>query len=126
MKTPREFFLGRHEAAAPRLDRVRNAVLVSMANSRRSIAWKLWEELILPARRAWIGIAAAWVVVIGLNLLAGDDGQSGIRAPGPINPESVIALQRQDQWMAQLTEPLPAKAPEDQPRSEAPVEQKII
>lgn len=90
MKTPRELLLGRHESAVPRLDKIRHA----MSEPGRSISRKLWEELILPVRRAWIGMAAAWMVVITLNLLTGTDTQTRVNTSGPLNPDSVMALQR--------------------------------
>jgi hypothetical protein len=131
MKTPREFLLGRHETAGPRLDQIRHTVLHAMGEPRRSISRKLWEELILPVRRAWIGMAAGWVIVIALNLLTGADTQPGVNTSGPLNPNSVLALQRQEHLVARLIEEdnepsSPAKPPEQQPRSEAPVEQKIV
>ncbi len=131
MKTPRELLLGRHTNAGPALDRIRGGIVDQIANPPPSLTSKLWQELIIPARHAWICLGAAWVVIIGLNLSSGRD--AGVRASetGPMNPNSVIALQRQEQLMAQLAEkdtepPSPAKTPEQRPRSEAPVEYKVV
>ena len=131
MTTPRELLLGRHKDAAPRLDEIRHKLVYRIGDRRPLFAWKLWEELILPARRAWIGIAAGWVIVLALNLAAGGDASVGAREPGPMNPDSVIALQRQERLMAQWVEKddetaLPAKSPEQRPRSEAPVKSKVV
>jgi hypothetical protein len=131
MKTPRELLLGRHKTAGPRLDQIRLKIVDQIGERRPFFALKLWRELILPARRAWICLAAGWVVVLALNLTAGADVSVGVNEPGPMNPESIIALQRQERLTAQLIEEdqepsSPAKTPEQRPRSEAPVEQKIV
>jgi hypothetical protein len=131
MKTPRELLLGRHKTAGPRLDQIRLKIVDQIGERRPFFALKLWQELILPARRAWICLAAGWVVVLALNLTAGADVSVGVNEPGPMNPESIIALQRQERLTAQLIEEdqepsSPAKTPEQRPRSEAPVEQKIV
>ena len=131
MKTPRELMMGRHTTAGPRLDQIRQEIVGQIGERRPFIAVKLWQELILPARRAWICLATGWVVVLALNLMTGGDASVGVSEPGPINPDSVIALQRQERLMAQRIdddkEPSsPAKTPEQRPRSEAPVEYKIV
>jgi hypothetical protein len=131
MKTPRELLLGRHTNEGPALDRIRGEIVDQIANRPPSLASKLWQELIIPARHAWMCLGAAWVVIIGLNLSSGRDAAVHANETGPMNPNSVIALQRQEQLMAQLaekdTEPSsPAKAPERRPRSEAPVEYKVV
>jgi hypothetical protein len=131
MKTPRELLLDRHKSARPHLDQIRNQVVCKTGTTPPVFAWRAWRELILPARRAWICLAAGWVVILALNLTTGGDASVVANESGPMNPESVIALQRQERLMAQLidedTEPsLPAKTPEQRPRSEAPAGQKIV
>lgn len=131
MKTPRELLLGRHEATGPRLDQIRRRVVDSVRSKRPVLVLKLWEELILPARHAWMGLAAGWVIILALNLAARGDAGVSVNQPGPPSADSVIALQRKEQLMAQLFEgdreaPPPAKAPEQRPRSEAPVECKVV
>jgi hypothetical protein len=131
MKTPRELLLGRHQAAGPRLDEIRKRVIDSVRSKRPFFALKLWEELILPARHAWMGLAAGWVLILALDLAARGDAGVSVNKPGPPSADSVIALQRKEQLMAQLfkedEDPSPpAKAPEQRPRSEAPVECKIV
>ncbi len=131
MKTPRELLLGRHQAAGPSLDQIRQTIVGKIGQKPPSFVLKLWQELILPARRAWICLAAGWVVVFALNLTAGSDASPSVSASGPMDPESVISLQRQERLMAQLiegdTEPAaPARSPEHRPRSEAPAGQKTV
>jgi hypothetical protein len=131
MKTPREILFDRQKEAGPRLDQIRRTVVDNLREPRRSFALKLWEELVLPARRAWMALAAAWVVVLALNLMTGRETSVSVsNNSGPMNPDSVIALQRQERLMAQSIEKdedpsLPSKAQERSPRSEAPVEHKV-
>ena len=80
MKTPREILLTRHTAANARLDAIR-AESVRAASTRQSsshgklvfagtvfqILTTAFRELIVPARRTWMGLAAAWVVLAVLN-----------------------------------------------------------
>jgi hypothetical protein len=131
MKTPREILFSRHKNAGPSLDQIRNDVVGQIGAARTSIAVKLWRELIVPVRHAWIGIGAAWVVVLALSLMARGDSSVRAAKPGPINPDSVIALQRKEQLMARLAEndgspAAPAETPEHRPRSEVRVEYKVI
>jgi hypothetical protein len=131
MKTPREFLLGRHKAAGPRLNQIRREIVGRIGSRRPFFVLTLWHELILPARRAWICLAAGWVVALTLNLMTGGETAGRVNETGSMNPDSVIALQRQERLMAQLIdddkEPSsPAKTPEQRPRSEAPVEYKVV
>jgi hypothetical protein len=131
MKTPRELLLARHKAAGPRLDEIRHKIVDTIGARRPLFAVKLWEELILPVRHAWIGLAAAWTVILVLNLSSSGDASVRVSQTGPMNPDSVIALQRRERLMAHLVErdeeiAAPAKTPEQRPRSEAPVEHKIV
>ena len=72
MKTPRDLLFARHQAAAPKLDAIRRAA-VAAAGDRHNFAGRrpptaatnifltLWQELFLPGRRIWSGLAGAWV-----------------------------------------------------------------
>ncbi len=125
MKTPREIILGRHKNVVPSLDQIRHDVVAHIGAPRISIAAKLWRELIVPVRHAWIGLGAAWVVVLLLSLMTRGDSSVRTAAQGPVNPNSVIALQHaRNKLMAKLAEnnessSLPAETPERRPRSEA-------
>jgi hypothetical protein len=131
MKTHRELLLARHEGASPQLDEIRRKIVDTISARRPSFAVKLWEELILPARRAWIGLAAGWMLILALNLASRGETSGRVSQTGPVNPDSIIALQRQERLMAWLVErddeiPTPAKTPEQRPRSEAPAECKFV
>ncbi len=131
MKTPREILLNRHKNAEPSLDQIRREIVGRIDAPRRSIAETLWRELFVSARRGWICLAAGWVVVIALNVMTGGETSGSAVKSGPVNPNSVIALQRQEQLMARLAEnegspSSPAEVPERRPRSEVRVEYKVV
>ncbi len=72
MKTLREILLARHQAAAPKLDEIRRAIVAGLRPSppRESgipFALILWRELIWPCRRTWAGLAAAWLAILVFN-----------------------------------------------------------
>ncbi len=121
MKTPREILLDRHRNADSKLDAIRREVLAECAQtgpsvesrqsppafSFSSLASKLWCELILPCRRIWAGMAAVWMLILGLHLAAGIGQISGITVnqvskPGP---EIVAAMRERRELMAQLLDP---------------------
>jgi hypothetical protein len=128
MKTPRELLFTRHKNVMPRLDQIRDTVVDGMFEKRRSITQKLWEELILPARRVWAGLGVAWIVVIAMNFLTGSGPHVNFTVAGPIAPESVMALQRSERLMARAgeTDAQPAEQPEIQPRSDIYVREKVV
>jgi len=68
MKTARELLLNRHRSIEPKLDALRSKAVAALRNSatdaqirgaRTSLPLRIWQELILPARRLWLGMAAA-------------------------------------------------------------------
>ncbi len=83
---------------------------------------KLWQELIWPCRRVWLGLAAIWFVVLAVNLASNDTPKfAANQMPAP-TPEMVAALREQKKLLVQLLDPnastpaLPAAVP--RPRSE--------
>src|SRR5215510_14569104 len=88
MKTPREILLQRHRDAGARLDDIRKRVLAEelgdrvaakaadgekMSNGVAQLALRMWNELFWSCRRAWLVLAAAWVVIIMVNSTGTDD-----------------------------------------------------
>jgi hypothetical protein len=119
MKTPRDLFLERHRAATPRLDRIRNEVLASELTEKgrtepepqgagsadRSPAWMaqtVWHELVRPCRLAWTGLAAVWLLVLGLNIAAPNDPRTLAHAPTPPAPEVLATLREQSRMLTEL------------------------
>jgi len=84
---------------------------------------KVWQELILPCRRAWAGLAAVWLLIWGINA-----GLSSGPGPSPAMrtataPAALETLKEQRRVLAELIPPAdnqPADAPRrtPQPRSD--------
>ncbi len=138
MKTPREILLQRHESNGPQLDAIRRAVVEKIHNQATKqpgsvlvslflrCSQNFWRELIWPSRRIWAGIAAAWVLIVAVNLR---DVRSDALARldyTPISPAMLMALREPERWFNDFAEP--QKAPEADrkkksapaPRSESP------
>jgi hypothetical protein len=141
MKTPREILLDRHRKAESKLDAIRREVLAEFVQTEPTakipqtappfsfsmLRAKLWRELILPCRHIWAGLAAAWMLILGLHLAAGSDQNPGTslnRSSKP-GPEIVAAVRERRELMAQLLDPftsLPAARPKvPGPRGSVPM-----
>ena len=79
MKTARELLLKRHRSIEPKLDALRaktvsalreSATELPVASAKTSLRIRIWQELILPARRLWLGMAAAWCLIVLLHASA--------------------------------------------------------
>ena len=97
MKTPRDILFEKHQNAGPKLDAIRQSVVVAASRQSAGISipksqWSLiphlifptfWRELILPSRRVWSGLAATWLILIFVNLAERDPASSikGVTAP---------------------------------------------
>lgn len=105
MKTPREILLQRHRDRQSQLDRIRQNVLAKEFNTRRATAptsivhWVrvLWQQLILPCRRSWAVIAAAWVVIAALRVLTGAEP-----VPTATRTSSLDSAALQAKWRERL------------------------
>ena len=75
-KTPRELLLARHKAVTSKLDAIRHRVVEGLnqkttpvpSTRRGAAALSAWLEILraevfLPTRRAWVGLAAVWLVI---------------------------------------------------------------
>ena len=121
MKTPREILLERHRNAESKLDAIRREVLAEFVQTEPTVerrptpptfsfsllAAKLWRELVWPCRRIWAGMAATWMVILGLHLAAGSGEATRVTVnhvskPGP---EIVAAVRERRELMAQLLDP---------------------
>ena len=133
MKTPREIFLARHQAATPKLDAIRRLVVIELNNkgtkeqSRHAffVAWllgcsnKLWLELVWPCRRIWTELAVVWVLLAVINF-SQRDNVSGITGISAHSDGTMMSLQVQQRWMNELLadRSLPVEA--DRPRNFTP------
>jgi hypothetical protein len=134
MKTPRDLLLSRHAAAQPNLDALRRQVVaehlgpasLEEAAPPHGFVRALWVELFWPSRRAWAGLAAVWVVVLGLNLAARQRSSEPTALVNQSSParELRLVLVEQARLRAELLqiEPLPGTEPPKRsipgPRSE--------
>jgi hypothetical protein len=136
MRTPREILLHRHRAAEPKLEAISRAALAQL-NAKQMprqppalVSWMLclagtfWREAIWPARRAWAGLAAAWLLILAANL---DFRLGAPLTPLHLSPGSAglaLTIREQEQLITELTEaPQPEKSqprtsPKPQPRSQ--------
>ena len=137
MKTPRDILLNRHQTAAPKLDRLRREVidqevraapvpeedLPSIVQSPGDWLQVLWRHALRPWRPAWMGLAVAWLVILGLHL-AGNGASGTVSSPSTrLAPTAVAELQEQLKLRAELLGTIPQDrvepgAPRVGPRSE--------
>jgi hypothetical protein len=139
MKTPREILLDRHRSAGPKLDAVREAALAAAFSGTEQNANQpgeirapfairftqvLWRELIFPCRRIWAGLAAVWLVILVLNMPAGEKHAQLATISSPPDKQVLAVLREQKEMLAQLVEPMipsPAIRPKTPgPRGELP------
>ena len=123
MKTPREILLARHEAAEPKLDALRRGVIENLptnesprANRMNNLVAACRELFRLP-RWAWSGLAAAWLVIVGLNVATRETPAK--QAPLTLakrSSDTLQALREQKQLFAELVGLRPEKSDADVPR----------
>jgi hypothetical protein len=123
MKTPREILFARHEAAEPKLDAIRRRVLTPAEENqcqKKSALSRIIEscqEFFRVPRIAWVGFAAAWLVIIALNIASSDAPRMNVTvasAPTKRSPEMLQALREQKRLFAELVGSLSS------PEAEAP------
>jgi hypothetical protein len=112
MKTPRDILLGRHRPIESKLDAIREGVVAQCREERRGAIPKmvvagmaalpilLWRELILPSRRTWAGIAAAWVVILAVNFSLRDPVPPGNAAK--MSAPEMMSFQEQQKLLNEL------------------------
>jgi hypothetical protein len=138
MKTPREILLKRHQAAAPKLDAIRQSVVAAVCDRRPAMndalerrsqtaatkIWHvLWRELVFPSRRIWAGLAVIWLVLAAVNLTQRDHSPVAVMASTP--PQMILSFRQQERLLTELLGPNndaraaePATPLLPQPRSE--------
>src|SRR5438445_9101512 len=63
---------------------------------------KLWQELFWPCRRVWIGLGAAWLVILALNLAAGQTPKLAVNKTTRPSRETLMAVREQRKLLIQL------------------------
>jgi len=135
MKTPRDILFARHQAAAPKLDALRHELVAELNNketkeqsfpallvaSLLGCSNKLWLELVWPCRRVWTGLAAAWLIILAVNLAQHEPSPAGKMNAAP----AMMSFRDQQRWMNELfadrTPPVEAEPPKTfapKPRTE--------
>jgi hypothetical protein len=132
MKTPREILFARHRRAEVNLDHLRRKVLAGLPASGsaetcepnrgekrliRTALTKAWLELIWPSRRAWVGIAALWLIVGAANLAM----KAGFQSSPPIGAapvrEMAQGFEERRRLLAELLPPVKPVPPIQPSRS---------
>lgn len=126
MKTPRELLLEKNAGALPDLDRVRRAALDEIfppprrRPARSPLAWAatLWEQLVLPSRYAWAGVAAAWLIIVAVNVTQAGGGAAATtsQTTAPAQLEMVReqrALEAELLGTRLVAQPAQLRAPQD-------------
>jgi len=110
MKTPLDILLARHQATAPKLDTLRRDVINSQFRQRNiaviilGFPTLLWRELVWPSRRIWMGLAAIWLFLLGINFSMRDHSQATMAKVMP-SPPMILAFRQQQQLMSELLNP---------------------
>jgi hypothetical protein len=127
VKTPRDILFHRHQSADAKLDQIRRDVvskLVRPVAPRKAsplvfVLLKLWQELIWPCRRVWAGLAALWLLMLGVNVSLRDPGQ--ITRTSAASPAVMMTTwQQQERLLAELSEPHQTRAITSPPKPAAP------
>jgi hypothetical protein len=109
MKTPRDILFARHQAAAPKLDAIRQSAVATVYDRRAlaeprsqvtatTIFQTLWQELFLPSRRIWGSLAAVWLLILVINLAQHDSSPAGKMTAAP----AMMSFREQQRWMNEL------------------------
>ena len=123
MKKPRDILFARHQAAAPKLDALRQQVIQTRFPSggeiRVSFVLRLWLELVLPCRRIWTGLAVVWILLFIVNLSQRDHSPVSVAKSSPTAQMEVMLADQQkllNELLADRSPPLDA----DRPRNFVP------
>ena len=80
--------------------------------------------LLWPHPAAWAGLAAVWVVILGINLTTRDASLAVAKHAAPVSPQVFMAFQEQERLLSELLGPRetpvaePPKPSPARPRSE--------
>lgn len=75
-------------------------------SSLRAFPINFWHQSILPWRHVWAGMAAVWLGILTLNLVAGGSPRSASAQTARANPQVMAALHEQKDLLTQLLGPV--------------------
>jgi hypothetical protein len=62
--------------------------------------------LFWPSPKAWAGLAAVWVVILGIHFVALDESRTVAKSASPVRTDLQGALKEHDRMLAELIGPL--------------------
>ena len=77
-----------HHAPAPR------SLLSTLIHQLSTLLW--------PHPTAWAGLAAVWLVILGINLTTRDASARVAKHTAPVSPQVIMAFQEQERLLAEL------------------------
>ncbi len=97
MKTPRDILLARHQAAAPKLDAIRETAVAAVGDRHNARAIDAdrghnWREFFVSLRWHLAGMGTAWLVIVLLNLNVGHSVSLASAMPREKIPSAQIIL----------------------------------
>ena len=129
MKTPHEILLIRHRSAEPKLDAIRRRLIATQTGQQHEQeSWlngltESCREFFRVPRVAWLGLAAAWLVIVALNIASFETPRTMetiANTPAKRSPEMMQALREQKRLFTELVgaagEKTEAEAPRFVPR----------
>ncbi len=130
MKTPRDILFARHENAGRKLDAIRREMVAGLNRQDTKtpsgvlvlVSWclgvsnKLWQEIILPSRRTWSGLATAWILILLVNFAEREPSPAGNISAAPV----MISFREQQRWMNKLCAERAPMADAEPPKTFSP------
>ena len=122
----RQEVLNAAQAGSPDIQFVTKSQVTHRSDGEHAQGSTWWRALLWPCPQAWAGVAAVWVVILGLHWLAGSQAGSSVQVTtAALSPERRAMLAEQQRLYVELlapAEPLASaphpKQPMNRPRSE--------
>lgn len=112
MKTPRQILLERHRNAEARLDAIRQDVLAALrkapAREPRPLASLTLRDAVLSLRWHLVGLGAAWLVVLLLNIAPSPSLPAATQRQNPPSSRQIVTalLENRRQVMEMIETPV--------------------
>ncbi len=72
-----------------------------------------WREWFWPCPQAWVGLAAVWIVIFGLNVITGNGLGQAAQATPALSRAALLEFRQQQAVLAELI--FPTESPEAEP-----------